>query len=90
MTWKIEYAESVQKSVRKLDRQIRRRIRDYLEGRLAQMDNPRQAGVALRGARYRELWRYRVGNYRVIAEIDDERIRILVVRIAHRRDVYRS
>lgn len=53
------------------------------------MDNPRQIGAALQGTRYRNLWRYRVGNYRIIAEINDERVLILVVRIAHRRDIYR-
>lgn len=89
MAWRIEYAESVRKSVRRLDRQAQRRLRDFLEVRLARMDNPRQLGAAMQGARYRNLWRYRVGNYRIIAEIDDGRVLILVVRIAHRRDVYR-
>lgn len=89
MAWRIEYAESVQKSVRRLDRQVQRRLRDFLELRLACMDNPRQLGAALQGTRYRDLWRYRVGNYRIIAEINDERILILVVRITHRRDAYR-
>ena len=46
------------------------------------MDNPRQLGAAMQGTRYRDLWRYRVGNYRIIAKIDDERICILVVRVA--------
>lgn len=89
MAWRIEYAESVRKSVRRLDRQVQRRLRDFLEVRLVRMDNPRQLGAAMQGSRYHDLWRYRVGNYRIIAEIDDERILILVVRIAHRRDAYR-
>ena len=82
MAWRIEYAESVQKSVRRLDRQVQRRLRAFLEVRLAGMDNPRQLGIAMQGTRYGDLWRYRVGNYRIMAEIDDERTRILVVRIA--------
>ena len=90
MGWKIEYAESAQKAIRELDRQVQRRLRDFLEVRLAQMDNPRGLGTALKGTRYRDLWRFRVGAYRIVVEIDDERIRILVVRSAHRRDVYRS
>ncbi|MDE2926777.1 MAG: type II toxin-antitoxin system RelE/ParE family toxin [Acidobacteriota bacterium] len=90
MTWKVEYAESVQKSIRKQSRQTQQWLRDYLEVRLARMRNPRQLGRAMRGTRYRKLWRYRVGDYRIIAEINDERIRILVVRIAHRRGAYRS
>ena len=89
MAWRIEYAESVQKSVRRLDRQVQRRLRDFLELRLARMDNPRQLGAAMQGTRFRDLWRYRVGNYRIIAEIDDARILILVARVAHRRDAYR-
>ncbi len=88
MAWRIEYAESVQKSVRRLDRQVQRRLRAFLEVRLAGMDNPRQLGIAMQGTRYGHLWRYRVGNYCIMAEIDDERIGILVVRIAHRSDAW--
>ena len=90
MTWKIEYATSVRKSVRKLDKQVQRRIRDFLELRLAEKGDPRQLGAPLRGTRYRNLWRYRVGDYRIIAKISDRDIRILIVRIAHRREAYRS
>ena len=89
MSWKIEYAESVRKSARKLDRQAQRRLRNFLEGRLARTDNPRRLGVAMQAAKYRNLWRFRVGDYRIIAEIADESARILVLRIAHRRTVYR-
>ena len=89
MAWRIEYAESVRKDAHRLDRQMRRRLREFLEVRLSGMENPRQLGTAMQGTRYRDLWRYRVGDYRIIAEIDDERICILVVRVAHRRDVYR-
>ena len=89
MSWKIEYAASVQKSVRKLDPRVQQRLRAFLESRLAALDNPRQLGTAMQGARYGDLWRYRVGDYRILTQIDDERIRILVIRIAHRRDAYR-
>lgn len=89
MSWTIEYAQSAQKSVRKLDQQVQRRLRDFLEGRIARIDNPRQLGAALQGTGSRQLWRYRVGDYRVITEIDDESIRILVLRVGHRRHVYR-
>ena len=89
MTWRIEYAESVHKSVRRLDRQFQRRRRDFLKLRPALLPNPRQLGAALQGTRYDDLWRYRVGNYRIIAEIDDQWTRILVVRMAHRRNAYR-
>lgn len=89
VSWKIEYAASVQKSVRRLDPPVQRRLRTFLEERLARLDNPRQLGAAMRGAKHRDLWRYRVGDYRILTQIDDERIRVLVIRIAHRRDAYR-
>jgi len=54
------------------------------------MEDPRQIGSPLRGNRHHNLWRYRVGDYRIIAEINDRDIRILIVRIAHRRRVYDS
>ncbi|MDE0680997.1 MAG: type II toxin-antitoxin system RelE/ParE family toxin [Gammaproteobacteria bacterium] len=89
MVWRIEYAGSVQRAFRRLDRQARQRLRNFLEVRLANTRNPRQLGAAMRGGKHRGLWRYRVGHYRVIAQIDDDRIRILVVRIAHRSKAYR-
>ena len=90
MAWTIEYAGSVRKSVRRLDRQVQRRIRDFLELRLAGMEDPRQLGSPLRGSRHQNFWRYRVGDHRIIAEINDREIRILIVRIAHRRHIYNS
>ena len=90
MAWTIEYAGNVQKSVRRLDRQVQRRIRDFLELRLAGMEDPRQLGSPLRGSRHHNLWRFRVGDYRIVAEINDRDIRILIVRIAHRRHVHDS
>ena len=86
----IEYAGSVRKSVRRLGRQVQRRIRDFLELRLAGMEDPRQIGSPLHGSRHHNLWRIRVGDYRIIAEINDRNIRILIVRIAHRRHVHDS
>lgn len=88
MTWRIEYAQSVQKSVKKLDPRVRQRIREYLEHRVAQLDNPRQLGKPLKGE-HTELWRYRVGDYRIICDIRDATLVVLVVRIGHRRTVYR-
>ena len=87
MTWRIEYARSTQKDVQKLDRKARQRIRQYLEERVAQLDDPRHLGKPLKG-RLSELWRYRVGDYRVICELRDEALVVLVVRIGHRKEVY--
>ncbi|HNO60509.1 MAG TPA: type II toxin-antitoxin system RelE/ParE family toxin, partial [Plasticicumulans sp.] len=57
--------------------------------RLAPLDDPRSLGAALQGARFEGLWRYRVGDYRIIARLQDDTLHILVVHIGHRRDVYR-
>ena len=88
MAWTIEYAESVRKTVRKLETQQRQRIRTFLEERLASLGDPRSIGKSLSGS-LAGLWRYRVGDYRVIARIEDERMVILVVRIGPRKAVYR-
>lgn len=89
MSWKISYLKSLQKSIKKIDRASREKIRDYLEKQIAVSDNPRQFGKALKGTDSK-LWRYRVGQYRIICEINDTDIVILVVRIGHRKDVYRK
>jgi len=88
VAWTIEFAQSVRKSVEKLDPQTRKRIKAYLEQRIAVLDDPRSKGKALTGP-LGGLWRYRVGDYRIICEIQDRRLVILVVTIEHRRDVYR-
>ncbi len=89
MAWTIEYAASVKKSVRNIDAQARQRIRKYLEQRVANLDNPRDLGTSLVGS-LGGLWRYRVGDYRIICEIQDDRLRVLVLTIGHRREVYRG
>ncbi|MDZ7662781.1 type II toxin-antitoxin system RelE/ParE family toxin [Thiohalophilus sp.] len=88
MTWRIKYARSVQKSVKKLNPRVRQRLRDYLENRIAQLADPRQIGKPLKG-HHSELWRYRVGDYRIICEIQDNSLVVLVVRIGHRKEIYR-
>ncbi|WP_018866621.1 MULTISPECIES: type II toxin-antitoxin system RelE/ParE family toxin [unclassified Thioalkalivibrio] len=87
MAWRIEYAHSTRKAVQKLDRKARQRIRQYLEERVAHLDDPRELGKPLKG-RLTQLWRYRVGDYRVICELRDESLVVLVVRIGHRKEVY--
>ena len=68
---------------------MRRCIQAYLIERVAAAPNPRRIGAPLSGERFRQLWRYRVGDYRIIAEIKDAEIMIFVVEIGHRRDIYR-
>ena len=89
MPWAIEFAESAARQLRRLDPATARRIARFLRERLAVADDPRRLGAALKGDELGEFWKYRVGDYRVIASIRDRELRILVVRLGHRRDVYR-
>ena len=89
MAWTISWSPKARDLLAKLDRQIARRIRDFMIERVAPLKNPRGLGEALRGSKLGELWKYRVGDYRVIASIEDGVCRILIVRIGNRKDVYR-
>lgn len=89
MAWKIEYADSVRDQLRKLDKPVARRILDFMDERFANLEDPRSVGEALKSARLGSFWKYRVGDYRVVASIEDGAVRILVVRIGNRREVYR-
>jgi mRNA interferase RelE/StbE len=86
--WTIDYVASVRKSLEKIDAAGRRRIRAYLEERVAKLDDPRQIGKPLTGE-LGGLWRYRVGDYRIICELRDAQLVVLVVTVDHRKDVYR-
>ncbi len=88
MAWLIEFVPAAAKELRKLDPKVAARIIKTLEERIATLDDPRDLGSALAGE-HAGYWRWRIGDYRVIARIEDERITILVVRVAHRRKVYR-
>ncbi|WP_298742685.1 type II toxin-antitoxin system RelE/ParE family toxin [uncultured Brevundimonas sp.] len=88
MAWTIEYRDVVEKQLSRLDRQTARRITDFLEVRLAAMANPRDLGQALSGP-LKSYWRYRVGDHRVICEIHDQRLVVLVLKIGDRKEVYR-
>ena len=89
MAWKVELSPAAEKDLDKLDQQWTKRILAFLHGRLAAGDNPRMIGAALKSQRFGEFWKYRVGDYRIIARIEDQLVRVLVVRIARRREVYR-
>ena len=88
MAWKIEFVPAAAKELKKLGKVEAARIIATLESRVAALDDPRTLGSALLGE-LGGLWRWRIGDYRVVARIEDERITILVVRVAHRREVYR-
>ena len=89
MAWTIDYTESARRQLRKLDKQIARRILAFLHGHVAQLDDPRSIGEALKGSKLGAFWKYRVGDWRIIASIEDGALRILVMRIGNRKEVYR-
>ena len=87
MAWRIEVTPAAVKELRKLDRQVARRIAADLEELVTSCSDLRQRGKGLT-ANWAGLWRYRVGDYRVICQLEDELLLVLVVRIAHRSEVY--
>ena len=89
MVWAIKYTKSANRELSKLDRQIAKRIVDYMDKHIAPLDDPRSVGKILTGS-LGEYWRYRVGDYRVICNIQDNEVLILVVRVGKRSEVYDS
>ncbi len=89
MAYDVEFSQSADRELRKLDPQYRRRVLKFLQERVAERDDPRSIGEALRGSRLGEFWKYRVGDYRLICRIEDARLIVLVLRVGHRREVYR-
>jgi mRNA interferase RelE/StbE len=88
LAWTIDYTQSARNQLKKLDKPVARRILDFLDNRVAKNEDPRTLGKALTGS-LGTLWRYRVGDYRIICEIQRSTVRILVVRVGHRGEVYR-
>ena len=89
MNWTIEFAPEAVRELDKLDRQVARRILKFLRDRVAKLQDPRSLGSALKGSKLGEFWKYRVGDYRIICRIEDDRLLILVLRIGHRQEIYR-
>jgi mRNA interferase RelE/StbE len=88
LAWSIEYAETAKRQLRKLDKVTARRIVDFMDERIAPSDDPRTLGKALKGS-LGDLWRYRVGDFRVLCDIQDRVLTVLVLQIGNRREVYR-
>lgn len=86
--WTIEIKQTAEKQIRKLDRKAQESIVRFLRERIEPAEDPRQWGKPLHGEK-RGLWRYRVGDYRLICDIQDEKIVILVLAVGHRKDIYR-
>ena len=89
MAWNVELIDTAKRQLAKLDRKWQATILDYLEDEIAPLDDPRSRGKPLAGDR-RGLWRYRVGDYRILCELRDNELIVLVVAIGHRRQVYRT
>ena len=89
MTWKLELSPEARRDLAGLDKAITIRILRFLRERAAVAENPRVLAMPLQGPKNRGLWRFRIGDYRAIARIENEVMTILVVEIGHRREVYR-
>jgi mRNA interferase RelE/StbE len=89
LIWSVEFDAGAKKDLEKLDRQVARRIVAFLANRVAKLEDPRSIGQALRGSELGDFWKYRVGDYRVICDIQDRRLLVLVLRVGNRREVYR-
>lgn len=89
MIWRIEFDPAAYEELAQLDRVVQKRIMKVLRERIAPLEDPRSLGEVLHGKELGRFWKYRIGDYRVICDIQDEVIRILVLRIGHRREVYR-
>jgi len=76
------------KELQALDKPVAKRITKFLKERVAPLDDPRSIGEQLKGSELGEFWKYRVGSYRIVANIEDQAVRILVLRLGHRKEVY--
>ena len=88
MAWRIELARAAKRDLDALDPPIARRILRFLNRRIVALENPRHIGAPLK-SESGKYWKYRVGDYRIVAHIEDTALRVLVLEIGHRREVYR-
>jgi mRNA interferase RelE/StbE len=87
LAWKIEYDPGALQDLKKLDRAVQREIVDYMDNRIASAGSPRDFGRPLRGSKF-GLWRYRVRDYRIVCELQEKRLVVLVVAVGHRSSIY--
>jgi mRNA interferase RelE/StbE len=88
LAWTVSIDPRALREVEKLDRTLQRRVMAFLQQRIQLQDNPRSLGKPLKGEK-QGLWRYRVGDYRIVCQLDDKASSILVLRVVHRKDAYR-
>ena len=89
MAWQIEFDPDALKDLRKIDKPVQVRLVGFLRSRVGALDDPRSIGEALSGQRLGSYWKYRVGDWRIICDIQDQRIVVRVLRMDNRREVYR-
>ncbi len=89
MAWRVEFSPAADRELDKLDPQHAKRVLKFLFERVAALDDPRSIGEALKGSSLGAFWKYRVGDYRIVCAIEDDALRVLVVRVGNRREVYR-
>ena len=87
MKYKVEYTKAAVKQFKKMDKRIAALILSYIGEKLVDCENPRLYGKALRG-NLDDIWRYRVGSYRILAKIEDDKVLIIVVELGHRKEIY--
>ena len=87
LAWTIEYDPRVQGDLRGIDKAVQKEILDYMETRISSADDPRSFGKALRYSK-KGLWRYRVRDYRILCEIQEHRLVVLVVAVGRRDKIY--
>ena len=88
MAWKIEFLRQAEKDLDVLDRAAARRLTKFLQDRIQPLEDPRSVGEPLKGPELGKYWRYRLGDYRIICKIEDQRLIIIVVKVGHRKEVY--
>lgn len=89
MAWAVEFDPDAVKGLKKLDKQVQARIMEFLRERLARLANPRELGEALAGSKLGNYWKYRMGDWCIICDLQDQRIVVRVLRVGNRREVYR-
>ena len=87
MTWTVEWDDYARRELRKLDHTVQDNILRYFRERIMVDDDPRRFGKALKHE-LKGLWRYRIGDYRVVCQILDDQLIVLVLAVAHRRNIY--
>ena len=90
MAYRVEFSEDADKQLKKLDKETRERLVRFMLERIGKLEDPRSVGEALKGATLGELWKYRVGDWRLVSLIEDEKVVVLVLKVGHRREVYKK